>query len=140
MSNTRNITNADKVLRVQAIRVTIHNVKTSRLKRLFGWLVQPMSMCFSVELDMRSRNHASIFLLTSDERSIRLNMTKMSREDVIGTFVVQHCSYRSSNNSLRNVDILAEDLTVEKVLQLVHEKGRDRYLLSRCGLGCRFWV
>jgi hypothetical protein len=22
----------------------------------------------------------------------------------------------------------------------VHEKGRDRYLLSRCGLGCRFWV
>lgn len=123
MPNTRNLVNTDGALKVQAIRVTVHTTG------LF------------FESDTRSGNHASIFLLTSDGNSVRLNMTKAQPTHTMGTYIVHHCTYRESTSSLGNFDLhVKEGLTVKDVLSLVHAKGRDRYRLAPSGLGCRFWV
>ncbi|KAF7935314.1 uncharacterized protein EAE97_008221 [Botrytis byssoidea] len=123
-SSTRAVKESDYDLVVKAIRVTVHTTG-----KFF-------------ESDIRSGNHASIFLLTSNDASVRLNMTKTSADATMGTYEIKYCSYQRTNSSLRDFDLTAtsQGLTVGHVLQLIEKKKRDEYQLARSGLGCRHWV
>lgn len=93
------------------------------------------------EADTRSGNHASIFLITSDQTSIRLNMTKAGPTDTMGTYTISFCAYTHSNTSVANIDITpVQGLTAGHVTQLITQNRRERYQLARRGVGCRFWV
>ncbi|KAM0158090.1 hypothetical protein ACHAQE_005675 [Botrytis cinerea] len=123
-SATRKIEDRDYDLNVIAIRVTIHTTG-----KFF-------------EDDDRSGNHASIYLLTSIDTSVRLNMTKLGADATMGTFQATYCRYQQTNSSLRDFDLTAtsQGLKVGQILQLVYNNGRDKYQLARSGLGCRHWV
>ncbi|KAK2735610.1 hypothetical protein FQN55_002194 [Onygenales sp. PD_40] len=117
------LTAADYSLPVNCIRVTIHT-----LGKFF-------------ESDTRSGNHASIFLLTGDEMSVRLNMTKAAPTDTMGTYTQERCLYDTSRTSLHDMDLPAvQGFTVQHVIHLINEKGRHKYRLAPSGVGCRFWV
>ncbi|KAK2789861.1 hypothetical protein FQN53_001224 [Emmonsiellopsis sp. PD_33] len=101
------LTAADYSLPVNCIRVTIHT-----LGKFF-------------ESDTRSGNHASIFLLTGDEMSVRLNMTKAAPTDTMGTYTQERCLYDTSRTSLHDMDLPAvQGFTVQHVIHLINEKGR----------------
>ncbi|KAL3712527.1 hypothetical protein TMatcc_001226 [Talaromyces marneffei ATCC 18224] len=93
------------------------------------------------EADTRSGNHSSIFLITSDQTSIRLNMTKAGPTDNMGTYTISFCAYTHSNTSVADIDITPiQGLTAGHVTQLITQNRRERYQLARTGVGCRFWV
>ncbi|KAF7897893.1 uncharacterized protein EAF01_008859 [Botrytis porri] len=123
-SATRDIEEGDYELKIQKIRVTVHTTG-----KFFP-------------SDTRSGNHASIYLLTSNNASVRLNMAKLSADATMGTYQTIYCSYQDTNSSLKDFDLKAtgRGLTVGHVLGLVEEKNRDKYKLARSGLGCRHWV
>ncbi|TGO61284.1 hypothetical protein BOTNAR_0131g00010 [Botryotinia narcissicola] len=123
-SSTRAVEKSDYNLVVKAIRVTIHTTG-----KFF-------------ESDIRSGNHASIFLLTSNDASVRLNMTKTSADATMGTYKIRYCSYQRTSSSLRDFDFTAtsQGLTVGHVLKLIEQKKRNKYQLALSGLGCRHWV
>ncbi|KAH7346304.1 hypothetical protein BKA65DRAFT_551222 [Rhexocercosporidium sp. MPI-PUGE-AT-0058] len=70
------------------------------------------------ENDTRSGNHASIYLLTTDGKSVTLNMIKARATDKTAI----------------------PDLTVQRFLALVEKNKRHKYTLARSGFGCWFWV
>ncbi|KAF5871212.1 uncharacterized protein Bfra_007725 [Botrytis fragariae] len=123
-SATRDVEDRDFDLDVHTIRVTVHTTG-----KFF-------------EGDTRSGNHASIFLLTSNNASVRLNMTKLSADATMGTYQMIYCRYQRTNSSLRDFDLTAtgRGLKVGHVLELVKKKRRNEYQLARSGLGCRHWV
>ncbi|KZF21964.1 hypothetical protein L228DRAFT_143907 [Xylona heveae TC161] len=117
------LTEEQNALRVEAVRVTV------------------LSVGYVFDSDTRSGNLASIYLLTSDGNSVRLNMTKANITHTMGTLEVKHCIYRDAYSSLANYNLEVRDnLTVGNVLDLLLELGRDKYRLSASRLGCRFWV
>ncbi|PGH27217.1 hypothetical protein AJ80_01174 [Polytolypa hystricis UAMH7299] len=121
MSTT--LTTADYALPVGDIRVTMHTTG-----KFF-------------ESDTPSGNHASIFLLTGNGTSVRLNMTKAGPTDTIGTYTEDRCLYDKSRSSLHDIDLRAvTGLTLEHVTRLIVTKGRHKYRLAPSGVGCRFWV
>ncbi|KZF26983.1 hypothetical protein L228DRAFT_235983 [Xylona heveae TC161] len=108
---------------VLLIRITMHN-----MGRFF-------------EDDTRSGNHTSIFLITSNRASIRLNMTKAGATDTMGTYTISFCGYTDSNSSVTNIDITpVQGLTAAHFTQLITQNHRERYQLARSGVDCRFWV
>ncbi|KAK2762202.1 hypothetical protein FQN54_001211 [Arachnomyces sp. PD_36] len=117
------VTNEHYNLTVLRIRITAH------------------SLGLVFEDDDRSANHASIFLITSSQHSIRLNMTKRGPTDTMGTYTESSCTYISSNSALRNFDLQpAPGLTVGHAINAIRERGRLNYKLARSGVGCRYWV
>ncbi|KAF3893265.1 hypothetical protein GTR04_4044 [Trichophyton interdigitale] len=111
------------LLPVTVIRVTMHTTG------------------YFFESDTRSGNHASIFLLTGNYKSVRLNMTKAGPTDTMGTYTETRCEYESSHSSLHDIDIPAvTGLTVDHVIRLILTKGRRNYRLAPSGVGCRFLV
>lgn len=93
------------------------------------------------ESDTYSGSHPSIYLLTNDDGSVRLNMSRAKPEDTMGTYAPERCSYRCIDYPLKVVDLSAvKGLTVGDVTRLIEGKGRDRYELVVSGTGCRFWV
>ncbi|KMU82186.1 hypothetical protein CIHG_10580 [Coccidioides immitis H538.4] len=93
------------------------------------------------ESDTRSENHTSIYLLTGQRSSVQLNMIKANPTAVMGTLERKFCLYEVSSTALHNIDLRAiEGLTVGKIIDLLEQKGRDKYQLAPSGVGCRFWV
>ncbi|KAI9748179.1 MAG: hypothetical protein M4579_007291 [Chaenotheca gracillima] len=114
---------ADYHRTVETIRITIHTTG------LF------------FESDTRSGNHASIFLLTVGGGSIRLDVYKRTSVDTMGTYRQQVCNYQESRTAVTSFDVQpSRGLKVHHVIDLITNKGRDRYRLAPSGLGCRFWV
>ncbi|RDW61107.1 uncharacterized protein DSM5745_10605 [Aspergillus mulundensis] len=119
----RPINDSDRSLVVQQVRVVVH------------------TMGYFFDGDTRSGNHASIFLVTGSEQSIRLNIIKDGPTDTMGTLQIQVCEYVNSTSALRKWDFPAPpSRTVGQFLDLLVSKGRHRYQLARSGVGCRFWV
>ncbi|ODM21986.1 hypothetical protein SI65_02830 [Aspergillus cristatus] len=117
------LTEADYTLPVKYIRVIIEVPETGH------------------ESDTYSGSHPSIYLLTSDGGSVRVNMHRAKPEDTMGTYVLERCSYWCIDYPLKVVDLSAvKGLTVGDVTGLVEGKGRVRYKLADSGTGCRFWV
>lgn len=117
------LTEADYALPIDYIRVIIEVPETGH------------------ESDTYSGSHPSIYLLTNDDGSVRLNMSRAKPDDTMGTYTPERCSYRCIDYPLKVVDLSAvKGLTVGDVTKLIEGKGRDRYELVVSGTGCRFWV
>lgn len=117
------LTEADYALAVNYIRVIIEVPETGH------------------ESDTYSGSHPSIYLLTRDSGSVRLNMFRARPDDTMGTYAPERCLYRCIDYPLKVIDLSAvEGLTVGDITRLIEGKGRDRYELADSGTGCRFWV
>ncbi|PGG99568.1 hypothetical protein AJ80_09336 [Polytolypa hystricis UAMH7299] len=117
------VSNSDRTLTVTTIRVTVH------------------TQGFFFDCDTRSSNHASIFLIAGPSKSIRLNMIKAGTTDTMGTYTETSCPYIQSVSSLHDIDVVAAPgLTVGRFLDVVHQKGLNKYELHYTGVGCRYWV
>lgn len=120
---TNPLTAANRDLKVKKIRVTVH------------------TLGYVFDSDGRSSNHASIYLLTSDENSVRLNMIKDGATATMGTLKLTHCQYQEPVSSVQNFDLIPRDgLTVDEIVQLLYARRRQIYKLAPSGVGCRFWV
>lgn len=117
------LTEADYALSVDVIRITMHNT---------GLTLEP---------DNRTGNHASIFLLTGNQISVRLNMTLREPTDIMGTYYQDRCLYEQSRSSFKDINLRAvEGLNVGHVIRLIAAKGRHKYMPAPTGVGCRFWM
>ncbi|KAK2808770.1 hypothetical protein FQN50_004442 [Emmonsiellopsis sp. PD_5] len=68
-------------------------------------------------------------------------MIKANPTAIMGTLERKFCLYEVSNTALHNIDLRTiEGLTVGKIIDLLEQKGRDKYQLAPSGVGCRFWV
>lgn len=86
----------------------------------------------------RSLNHATIYLVTPDQTSVRLNMM-FGLED-IGVLEIRRCDYDHPRNASSYYFLAAaEGLTVGKVVSFIRMKKRDQYEFNEYGVGCRFW-
>lgn len=91
--------------------------------------------------DGRSGNHWSIFLtLAGQTKSVRLNMSTDGLDDY-GHFEVTDKTYLVSNTRIQHFDYpVVPGKTVDDFCKMATSYGRDRYMMSGTGNGCRFWV
>lgn len=96
-----------------------------------------------VRADGLSENHWSIYLLlepgSTANLSVRMNMVAEHGNEAGELKYTAH-AYTQSNSVIEYWDIdLASGVTVQMIQTLVQRLGRDRYLFSGGGSGCRFW-
>ena len=86
-----------------------------------------------------SQNHWSVYLLTNDGNSVRLNMIPQPT-NLIGSLNITTHMYTTSESAVRFFDFPSVEVPVEYILQLIHQKGRERFRFEERGVGCRHWV
>ena len=86
-------------------------------------------------------NHWSAFLQISDNSSVRMEVSPTSGGGEPGTVVIESKEYDMSTHRNHAVVVaVAPGTTVAKILSLLIELKRDRYVFSKVGEGCRFWL
>lgn len=89
-----------------------------------------------------SQNHWSIYLLTPDNGSVRLNMEWVpgSANDK-GTFSITRHLYAMTNSAVKVFDYqVANGMKVSNFFTSLRDKKRQNYNMTPTGVGCRFWV
>jgi hypothetical protein len=91
--------------------------------------------------DGKSVNHWSMFLLIRGRTaSVRLNMSSDGLDEY-GHFGVEDKNYLESHSQLEHFDFpVPRGITVNRFLTLITGRGRNRYIMSGTGNGCRYWV
>jgi hypothetical protein len=88
-----------------------------------------------------SQNHWSIYLLSPDGGSVRLNMEWVRDTGDKGKFIVTRHAYAQTTSAVRVFDYdVASGAKVQSFLRVLGEKKRQNYKLTSSGVGCRFWV
>ncbi|KAG9099493.1 hypothetical protein FRC06_005207 [Ceratobasidium sp. 370] len=84
--------------------------------------------------------HWRIFLYVDDEHSVVLDMTPGGIDGSTGLLLVSFVSREMSDSTAAAVDFpVILDFTVNSILALIMEHGRERYMFTASGTGCRFW-
>jgi hypothetical protein len=87
------------------------------------------------------QNHWSLFLLISDDESVRINMMTPDPTYVNGELQISDHNYVSSNSEIKHWDFsVVQSTTVDEFLTLLYQNGRDLYNMSGGGSGCRYWT
>jgi hypothetical protein len=89
-----------------------------------------------------SHNHWSIYMLSQNHTSVRLNMAHSGDpENNIGDFSVKMYEYQLTQSRVEYWDInTVEEHLAADIVRAIREKGRDKYELTSNGTGCRYWV
>lgn len=89
-----------------------------------------------------SQNHWSIYLLSPDGGSVRLNMEWVpGTADDKGKLSVTKHAYAHTTSAVKVFDYeVAKDSKVQAFLQTLRNKKRQNYKMTSTGVGCRFWV
>ena len=85
--------------------------------------------------------HAVIYLLTSDGKSVELNMGSPSVWTYMGKFVVRHRPFRDHRNSYKRWTVrVSNGLLFRQILHVIETETMHLYKYDPSGLGCRYWV
>ena len=89
-----------------------------------------------------SQNHWSIYLLSPDGGSVRLNMEWIrGAANDKGKFTVTKHAYAKTNSAVRIFDYdVVSGTKVQSFLKIIGDKKRQNYKMTPTGVGCRFWV
>jgi len=86
-----------------------------------------------------SENYWSIYLLLEAGASIRMTMTA-DHGDPTGRLEFRRYTYQLTNSAVQYWDFpTAAGLLASYIHVMVYNLGRDRYMFSGGGSGCRFW-
>lgn len=86
-------------------------------------------------------NHWCTFLETPDHKSVRLDMAPGYGSDGLrGKIEISSKKYNCTSNNITNVTIRTSlGLTVQKIVDLVSQKGHQKYQFTPEWEGCRYW-
>lgn len=87
-----------------------------------------------------SENHWSIFLLTSNNQSVRSNMATPKYGDPTGELQWEQQPYALTNSAISHWDFpIAANTRICDVASLLYGLNRHSYEMSGGGSGCRWW-
>ncbi|KAJ8595450.1 hypothetical protein M405DRAFT_807250 [Rhizopogon salebrosus TDB-379] len=85
-------------------------------------------------------NHWSLFLEVDTTRAVRIDIVP-GEPNSAGMVILEIKEYNVSNQSVQVMSSpVPVGTTVETILGLIINKGRDRYIFSPVGEGCRYWL
>ncbi|KAF4547292.1 Hypothetical protein D9617_48g089530 [Elsinoe fawcettii] len=88
-----------------------------------------------------SGNHATMYLLFSNGRSVQINMN-CEVDDINGKLTMKSRTYQTSRTQLAKKDIptLTTKFTAKDVLQRIKAMGFQDFTFAGGGMGCRHWI
>ncbi|KZO90239.1 hypothetical protein CALVIDRAFT_410407 [Calocera viscosa TUFC12733] len=85
-------------------------------------------------------NHWRLFFCDASSTSVIFDMTP-GQNGTDGVVLINKVAYRISNNIVAQVTLTPNGLrSAAEYLQLIVDKGRDRYRFTADGEGCRAWI
>ena len=92
--------------------------------------------------DRPPTNHWTIFLQLDVESSVKVDMIPGDGDNgLLGFIVLESKTYVMTNKGIKSLTFTpACKLLVKDVINLIMEKGRDRYEFTEEEEGCRFWI
>lgn len=106
---------------------------------LTGYLV---SNDLEFEQDCNPTNHWTMFLELDREKSVKVDMTPTYTDgELTGLILLESKDCVMTNKSVKSITFSPKDeLRVKNVMEVIMSNGRDRYIFTDEGEGCRFWV
>lgn len=89
----------------------------------------------------KQTNHWVFYLTTSQNASIRLDLSPTSATTGIACLIVRKLDYIVSANAVKTCNLPVNgDRSVKSIIDLLQTRHYDRYKFAPGGQGCRYWV
>ena len=94
------------------------------------------------EQDQSPTNHWTMFLELDREKSVKVDITPTyANGEMTGLILLESKDYTMTNKAVKSLTFsLKDELHVKDVIEIIMRNGRDRYIFTDKGEGCRFWV
>lgn len=109
-------------------------------------VVQKVHFCAHTNADnsgadgQPATNHWSLFMEISPARSVRIDISP-GEPHKPGMIIIDIKTYSvTQKNVYDGYYVVPQGTTVGTILELIIRKGRDRYIFSAVGEGCRYWL